>query len=270
MSLTADPTGWEFAAEGTAERRLVFLDLAFDRLGLEETVAALLAVREREPFRYLVTPNVDHMLRISAAPDVAQLYRDAWLCINDSRVLSLLAAATGRTLPASPGSDLVAALLDHPDLDRSASILIVGGGEGLAEAVARRCGLTRLAQIRPPMGLRENPVALAETVAAIEAVGARFVFLAVGSPQQEMIAAALARGGRASGTGLCIGAGLEFLVGARRRAPAPIRAAGLEWLFRLACEPGRLGRRYLVDGPRIVRIFWDHARADRSRRKRAV
>ncbi len=182
----------------------------------------------------------------------------------------LLAAATGCSLRATPGSDLVAALLDHPDLDRSTPILIVGGGEGLAEAVARRCDLTRVAQIRPPMGLRGNPVALAETVAAIEAVGARFVFLAVGSPQQEMIAAAIARRGQTRGTGLCIGAGLEFLVGARRRAPALMRSAGLEWLFRLACEPGRLGHRYLVDGPRIIRLFWAYAWADRSRGRGAI
>ena len=185
-------------------------------------------------------------------------------------MLSLLAATIGIDLHATPGSDLVAALLDHPDLDRATPILIVGGGEGLAEAVAARCGLTDVAQIRPPMGLRDDPAALAEAVTAIEAVGARFVFLAVGSPQQEMIAASLARRGHARGIGLCIGAGLEFLVGARRRAPAPVRAAGLEWLFRLACEPGRLGRRYLVDGPRILRIVWDYARTDRTRGPRTL
>ena len=216
-------------------------------------------MREHEPFRYLVTPNVDHMLRVSAVPDVATIYRDAWLCINDSRVLNRPRGPDGTRPPRDAGDRTSSPhLLDHPALDRSTSILIVGGGEGLAEAVARRCGLTQVRQIRPPMGLRENPVALAETVAAIEGVGARFVFLAVGSPQQEMIAAAIARRGQARGVGLCIGAGLEFLVGARRRAPAPMRAAGLEWLFRLACEPGRLGRRYLVDGPRIMRIFWAH------------
>jgi exopolysaccharide biosynthesis WecB/TagA/CpsF family protein len=76
-----------------------------------------------------------------------------------------------------------------------------------------------------------------------------------------MLAAALARGGKATGVGLCIGAGLDFLVGVRRRAPAALRAANLEWLFRLACEPRRLSRRYLVDGPRILRVVWNHRRA---------
>lgn len=256
MSTIAQTTNLT-VARAPAAPRPSFLDLPFDRLSLDETLAALLAAPADERFRYLVTPNVDHMLRISENPEVAQLYRQAWLCINDSRVLSLLARTHGLDLPPVPGSDLVAALLSDPTLDRASPILIVGGNEGLAEAVATRCGLTRVEQIRPPMGLRRDPAALLATVEAIEAREARFVILAVGSPQQEMLAAAVARRGRAKGVGLCIGAGLEFLVGERRRAPALFRLANLEWLFRLACEPVRLGRRYLVDGPRIFRIVWE-------------
>lgn len=245
------------APAGRRDARPVFLDLPFDRLTLDETLATLLAVPAHERFRYLVTPNVDHMLRITQDADIAQLYRDAWLCINDSRVLRLLARQHGIDLPAVPGSDLTVALLTHPDLDRDSSILVVGGNEGLAEEVRAKTGLTRVSQIRPPMGLRRDPAALAATIEAIEAQPARFVILAVGSPQQEMLASGLARRGRGQGVGLCIGAGLEFLVGERRRAPALVRAMNCEWLFRLASEPRRLGRRYLVDGPRIFRIVWE-------------
>jgi N-acetylglucosaminyldiphosphoundecaprenol N-acetyl-beta-D-mannosaminyltransferase len=254
-SLTAGP-----ALANQAAPRPLFLDLSFDRISRDGAVAALLTAPAGERFRYLVTPNVDHMLRIVGDPAMARLYREAWLCINDSRILARLARICGIDLPPVPGSDLVEALLTDPRLDPATPILIVGGGEGLAGAVAERCGLTRVAQIRPPMGLRDNPAALAATVAAIEARTAHFIILAVGSPQQEMLAAALARGGAATGIGLCIGAGLDFLVGVRRRAPAVFRAAHLEWLFRLACEPRRLSRRYLFDGPRILRVVWAHHR----------
>lgn len=243
--------------------RATFLGLPFDRLSLDQTLDALLAVPTQEPFRYLVTPNVDHMLRITQSAEVAGLYREAWLCINDSRVLTLLARTHGVDLPAVPGSDLVAALLTHPALDRASPILIVGGGDGLGDAVSDRCGLTQVTQIQPPMGLRHDQAAMAATVEAIEARPARFVVLAVGSPQQEMLASALARRGKAQGVGLCIGAGLEFLVGDRPRAPEIVRRANLEWLFRLVCEPRRLARRYVVDGPRIFRIVWE--RRPRSR-----
>lgn len=240
--------------------RTDFLDLPFDRLDLEGTLSTLLAVPAGQGFRYLVTPNVDHMVRIAADPEIARLYREAWLCINDSRILTQLARTCGIDLPAVPGSDLVAALLTHPKLTADSPVLIVGGDEGLAASVSDLCGLTRIEQIRPPMGLRKDPAKLAATVEAIEAKPARFVVLAVGSPQQELLANALARRGIATGVGLCIGAGLEFLVGDRPRAPKIFRTLNLEWLFRLACEPKRLARRYLIDGPRIFRLVWEYRR----------
>ncbi|MCJ2013385.1 WecB/TagA/CpsF family glycosyltransferase [Methylobacterium sp. J-076] len=264
MSSIAEPALSQTAEAARPSPRTSFLDLPFDRLDQAGTLAALLSVPAGDRFRYLVTPNVDHMIRIADDPAIARLYREAWLCINDSRILTQLARTCAIDLPAVPGSDLVAALLTHPDLAADTPILIVGGGDGLAQAVASLCGLTRVAQIRPPMGLRKDPAKLAATVEAIEAQPARFVILAVGSPQQEILAAAVAQRGRAQGVGLCIGAGLEFLVGDRPRAPAVFRALNLEWLFRLACEPTRLARRYLIDGPRIFRLVWEYRRGVRS------
>jgi len=49
-----------------------------------------------------------------------------------------------------------------------------------------------------------------------------------------------------------VGAAFDMLAGVKRQAPAWMRGIGLEWLFRLAQEPGRLGKRYLVHNPRFV------------------
>ena len=65
--------------------------------------------------------------------------------------------------------------------------------------------------------------------------------------------------GSAKGIGLCCGASLDFLSGKTDRAPEWMRRTRLEWLHRLASEPGRLGRRYLIEGPAIFRI-WQRAR----------
>ena len=170
MATTAEPACFPTASG----LRTDFLDLPFDRMDLESTLNTLLAVPAGQSFRYLVTPNVDHMVRIADEPGIARLYREAWLCINDSRILALLARTCGTDLPPVPGSDLVAALLTHPRLTADSPILIVGSGEGLAETVADLCGLTRVEQIRPPMGLRKDPAKLAATVEAIEAKPARF------------------------------------------------------------------------------------------------
>jgi exopolysaccharide biosynthesis WecB/TagA/CpsF family protein len=92
-------------------------------------------------------------------------------------------------------------------------------------------------------------------VAFVLAHPARFVFLAVGSPQQEVLAAAIAATGRATGIGLCIGASLEFLAGGSRRAPRWMQRCGLEWLFRLCRDPRRLAHRYLIHSPAVLAML---------------
>ncbi|HET9480602.1 MAG TPA: WecB/TagA/CpsF family glycosyltransferase, partial [Candidatus Polarisedimenticolia bacterium] len=53
---------------------------------------------------------------------------------------------------------------------------------------------------------------------------------------------------------LGVGAAVDFLSGAKPRAPRWLQRAGLEWLFRLVTEPRRLWRRYLVGNVRFLRI----------------
>jgi exopolysaccharide biosynthesis WecB/TagA/CpsF family protein len=79
----------------------------------------------------------------------------------------------------------------------------------------------------------------------------RFCFLAVGSPQQELVATLVKQRGVARGLALCIGGSLNFLTGRERRAPLWMQRLSLEWLYRLAQDPRRLWVRYLVRGPRI-------------------
>jgi exopolysaccharide biosynthesis WecB/TagA/CpsF family protein len=79
--------------------------------------------------------------------------------------------------------------------------------------------------------------------------------LAVGCPQQEILAKALQSRGRARGLALCIGASINFLTGGERRAPKWIQHAGFEWLYRLLNDPTRLAKRYLVRGPRIFLLL---------------
>ncbi|MFD0667098.1 WecB/TagA/CpsF family glycosyltransferase [Ramlibacter sp. MAHUQ-53] len=77
----------------------------------------------------------------------------------------------------------------------------------------------------------------------------RLVVLAMGMPRQEAVARALRDALRHPCLVVCGGAILDFLAGRTVRAPRPLRAAGLEWAWRLACEPRRLFGRYVVGNP---------------------
>jgi exopolysaccharide biosynthesis WecB/TagA/CpsF family protein len=204
---------------------------------------------------YVVTPNVDHVVRLKDDPQFRESYAAASFVLLDSRVLASLLRLTGQgRLPVCTGSDLTAELFRHvirPD----DPIVLVGGRPEQAAALAARYGLRNLRHHDPPMGFINDPAATTACLEFLEAQSPfRFGFLAVGSPQQEFVARALKARGQARGLVLCVGAALDFLTGEARRAPAWMQRLSLEWLHRLLQNPGRLAHRYLVRGPRILAI----------------
>ena len=106
--------------------RVNFLDLLFDRLTFRQVVDRLRAIGESTRYAYLVTPNVDHMVRIDREPALRTIYNDADLCLCDSRVLRLLARLCGVRLTLVPGSDLTARLFDEV-IQAGDRVAIVGG-----------------------------------------------------------------------------------------------------------------------------------------------
>jgi len=236
--------------------RVSFLGLTFDSMDEACAIRTVLTLSQSARFSYIVTPNVDHMVRLLRGQDarLKSAYDNATLCLCDSRILSTLAAFSRVKLPVVTGSDLTARSLSSPSGIRGAAV--IGGDEKLMNDL-RACypGVAWVHHKAPPRILY-NPKAQLEVLSFVESCPSTVFFFAFGSPQSELVCALINDRGRASGVGLCIGASLEFLVGAKRRAPRWLQKIGLEWLFRLAQEPSRLWRRYLVQGPTI---FWHWA-----------
>jgi N-acetylglucosaminyldiphosphoundecaprenol N-acetyl-beta-D-mannosaminyltransferase len=241
-------------------RHVWFLNSAFDRIGLETALERITERPASQPFAFVVTPNVDHLVRLGQDRILATLYAQAWMTVCDSRVLELLAFLSGERVQVAPGSDLTAALFGYA-IDRDEPVVVIGGDESVIEGIKARYRLTDVRWHQPPMGLRSNPEAIAACAAFVAANPSRFVFLCVGSPQQEMIAAACLERGDCTGLGMCVGASLDFLSGKARRAPLWMQRSRLEWLHRLAEEPQRMWRRYLVEGPKILKIWWQWRKA---------
>lgn len=227
------------------------LGLDFADVDVPEAAALIAARPPDAPFATVVTPNADHLVRIAREPSLATLYHQAWLRLLDSRVVARLAAAMGLAVPqVATGSDLTVELLRR-HLKAGERITVIGLSGAYLPTLRRRLPNVQVAHFDPPRGMDTSPAAFADAVAFACAHPARFTFLAVGSPRQERLAAEIAAAG-GTGVGLCIGAALEFVVGAARRAPLWMQQAGLEWMHRLLQDPWRLGRRYLIDDPAIV------------------
>jgi exopolysaccharide biosynthesis WecB/TagA/CpsF family protein len=209
-----------------------------------------------ERFGYVVTPNVDHVIRHYHEPEFRALYAQAAYVFLDSHFLAhVIRLFKRRRHRVCPGSDLTAAVLSTVIKPNEVAVL-VGGSAEQAQELRERFGLRALRHIDPPMNFIRDKAAVESCLRAIEENSPfRFCFLAIGSPQQEIIAQKLKERGVARGLALCIGASIDFITGVERRAPVWMRKSGFEWLFRLVQNPKRLAKRYLVRGPRIFLLL---------------
>ncbi len=237
------------------QRSYDFIGVTFDPLSPVQTLARAKWMTANHGFRYIVTPNVDHLVRMSKEPDIFQpLYNSSWLSVCDSRILEILAKISGIPLKAVPGSDLTQQLFDNV-ISKDDVINVIGADADIIAKIKAIYGLNNINHYEPPFGMRHKPEAIAATAAFIAQHPARYNFICVGSPQQEMVAKAALERGDCVGLGLCVGASLDFLAGRVKRAPLWMQKARLEWLHRLASEPKRLWKRYLIEGPKIFYLW---------------
>jgi len=210
-----------------------------------------------ERYGYIVTPNVDHVIRHYYSAQFRALYAQAAYVLLDSRFLAHTVGLVKRQiLRVCLGSDLTASILYNVIKPHDGAIL-VGGTSAQAEQLRAGFGLKALRHIDPPMNFIADAAAVEACLREIEAASPfRFCFLAIGSPQQEIIAQKLKERGVARGLALCVGASINYITGAERRAPIWIQRLGWEWFYRLLQNPQRLAKRYLVRGPRIFLLLW--------------
>lgn len=241
-----------------APLRVSFCSMPFDLVNSTDVLDIVATRPADQPFVYVTTPNVDHVVRLGRNdPTLRPLYESAFLTVCDSRILSALSDVAGDRLPVTTGADLTDTLL-RSAIAPTDIINIIGADADVVLRLRARFGLRRTNFFKAPMGLNRRPQEIERCVDFVERHPARYTFLAVGSPQQEKIALGVLKRGTATGIGLCIGTALQFSAGVIPRAPRWVQKLRLEWLHRLAQEPRRLARRYLVDDIMIFPMFMRH------------
>lgn len=227
-----------------------FLGLGFDTGSIDEAADDIFA-EAHERFKYIVTPNVHHMVKLLEDPTTMRpLYEGAWRVFCDSRVLSRLARVNGLKLPVITGSDLTADLITRA-ANHGLTIAIIGPTQAACARLQEKYPGLQVLLHTPKMGFIRSELEVRKCVDFVVKAQAPLVFLAVGRPQQEMLASRIAEHPQARGVGLCIGASIDFLTGAQGRAPVWVQKVGLEWFYRLISNPRRFTRRYLLESPQI-------------------
>ncbi|HYD28993.1 WecB/TagA/CpsF family glycosyltransferase [Brevundimonas sp.] len=235
--------------------RFMTLDFADgDRPAL---LARVVGMARAEGYAWVVTPNVDHVIKLMDGRVEADVYRDADLKVCDSRILAHLARLRGKALAVYPGSDLTADLLASPASD-GLIIGVFGPDRAAFDDLAARHPRRRLTFIDAPMGLTPGTGAWITAVDTAARADWDVLLACISFPKQERFAYALRAAGRERGVALCVGASVDFLTGRQQRAPRLYQQLSLEWLHRLMTQPRRMFRRYVIEGPAIFGWFIRH------------
>lgn len=209
----------------------------------------------------LVTPNVDHLVKLQRDRVFYEVYQKAEWVVCDSKILYLLSKLLKRPLPeAIPGSSFFTSYYMYHKDDPNCRIFLLGAKEGIAAKAMQRINEKAGRKIvvgahSPSFGFEKNEKECEELIDIVNRSGANVLLVGVGAPKQEKWIMKYRK--RMPGVDLfmALGATIDFEAGTLKRAPAFWQKIGMEWLYRCIKEPKRLFKRYFVDDMQFFYYF---------------
>jgi N-acetylglucosaminyldiphosphoundecaprenol N-acetyl-beta-D-mannosaminyltransferase len=234
------------------KKRISLMGMQIDHVTEGQVVATIGQSLSEGRGGWVITPNLEHLRQFRRQSSLQEYFEKADLVLADGMPLVWASRIKGTPLPARvAGSDLIWSL-SMEAAKRGRSVFVLGGtrkaGWEAAKKLQDRCpGLRIVGMIYPPHGFENEPSAMDQIVETLETAQPDIVYVGLGFPKQEKVIATLRE--RFPQTWfLGIGISIGFVGGQVARAPVWMQRMGLEWLHRLAQEPRRLGRRYLLQG----------------------
>lgn len=217
--------------------------------------------------------NVDVARQHESSAQVRELVAEADMVVADGMPLLWASRLAGDGLPERvAGSSLITTLPPYA-AEQGASLFFIGGNEGAAAGAAETLerdnpGLDISGTICPPYGFERDEAAMGRIEDELSAHRPHVVFVGLGFPKQELLIRRL-RLVHPQAWYVSCGISFSFVAGEITRAPRVLQVLGLEWLHRLAQEPRRLYRRYLIQGPAFLARLTGDALRTRFRGLRA-
>jgi N-acetylglucosaminyldiphosphoundecaprenol N-acetyl-beta-D-mannosaminyltransferase len=199
------------------------------------------------------TPNVDHLMNARKHKEFGRAYSIADYKLCDSQILFFASRFLGSPIVEKiSGSDLFPAFYQHHKDNPDMTIFLLGGmGQVSQQAqknINKKVGRNIVIDAySPPMGFDKDEIESRRIVQRINQSGATVLAIGVGAPKQEKWISQYRQYLTSVNIIFAIGATIDFEAGMVPRAPEMISTMGAEWLYRLAMEPKRLWKRYLIN-----------------------
>lgn len=254
-------------------RTISLFDLNIQCMRFDEASRHLLqvAAQRNHASRVVVTPNVDHIVKLDGMPEFKAQYATSDYIFADGMPLVWASRMTAQPLPERvTGADLFVSLC-RACVQQKLSIFVLGGLPGqeqhLLQAFARTYPCLQVDIFCPSMQFSNEGAESEEALRRIQQAQPNILFICLGMPKQEQWAFRYraTQGSANVPLILCVGAAMEFALGQKQRAPHWMQRSGLEWCWRLATEPRRLWRRYTTQGWRFLGLLRREYASQRSK-----
>ena len=262
------------ARSGPGTRRFEVMGVGFDHLTEDQFATRMVDSLIAGGGGYAVTPNTDIVRKASRHPELLRWLGAADLSVADGMPIIWAARLAGSPLPERVAGSSSLYTVASAAASAGAAIFLLGGRPGAGPRAADRLRQLhpqlRVGHHCPPLGFEDDQRASAAVDRAVEEFGPAIYFCGFGCPKQERLIASLSLRYRASWFVGC-GGSIDFAAGETTRAPSLLQRSGLEWVWRLAHEPRRLFRRYIVDdAPFAARMLAQGVILRRRRRAHPV
>lgn len=246
------------------------LDVEIDNLSRDELLARLDA-----DGGVVVTPNVDHLMKLQHDEDFREVYDAVDFRVCDSKILMYAAQFLGTPIcDKISGSDLLPWFCDYHRDNPDVKIYMLGAAPGVAKLAQQRINARIGREIiveahSPTYGFEKSPEECEAIVERIRASSANVLVVGVGAPKQEKWIVKYRDQLPNIKTFLAVGAAIDFEAGHKPRSPEFVTELGLEWLYRTMSEPKRLWKRYLIEDMPFFGLVFQQWLAARKTRKSA-
>jgi exopolysaccharide biosynthesis WecB/TagA/CpsF family protein len=232
---------------GGSKRSIRVLGIHLSPLSAKQAAEVIIGECNPRSVKLLVTPNIDHV-RLMRRAAFADAYSVAELICADGFPVLLYARLRGLCLTTRvTGCDVFSSLISHPQICMHRLYCVVESKKTLdaARAWFDDAGFGSRVEIAcAPVGLTDNIEAQITLVRSIREFEPSIVILTLGAPVSEEFAHRY-RHILPPCWIMCVGQALRVHLGLTCRAPFLLRKIGLEWLWRVYCEPSRLSARYV-------------------------
>lgn len=201
----------------------------------------------------LVTPNVDHLVKLQKDKEFYEVYQQAQWVVCDSKILYLLSKLLKHPLPeAIPGSSFFTAYYMYHKDDPDCKIFLLGAMDGVAQkamdCINKKMGWRMVVgAYSPSYGFEKKEEENTAIYEMINKSGANVVLVGVGCPKQEKWIFNNKDKMPDVHIWMALGATIDFEAGNIKRAPQIFQKLYLEWFYRFLMEPKRMFKRYFID-----------------------